>query len=165
MHLCFSQGQNNFSYNVALFIVAASHSCYIHGDPHFNTTDGDTYRFTGDVPCEYVLVDHRHFKVFGTFVACKTSCLNKVRIVFFSWTYILGPNDTVTAGATGKAPSISSIADLPYIRHVFQVEKADNGISVTFNIGVSVYWDKNKSATINFVDRWMNEATMFGKYT
>ena len=150
------------------FIIVAE-SCYIHGDPHINTTDGDAYTFAGDVTCDYILAEsHRvpKFKIIGSFVECRTSCLNKITFEIRPGrkTYILGPGNVTEAGPTGG--DISTIT-LPYSDGHETVEEEGEQIILMRNASwnsISISWNKHNSAKIEFsADRFYNSG-MTGEY-
>ena len=132
---------------VRLVFVSVAHSCYVHGDPHFNSTDGHAYTFTGQVPCDYVLVDDQAtLSIVGTFVKCRTSCLNKLIIQYGDRTYILGPKGAVKEGLTDLTLTYMYPATEPY--QVIIEEHAGNQIKILLDNGVYVYWNKKNAARI-----------------
>ena len=100
------------------------------------------------------------FKVVGTFIACRTSCLYKIAIDFAGITYILGPEDAVESGWTG---GIMNPLALPYNHLDAQVVDNGDHIAVNLDNGVSVRWYKDKSAIIEIPESYMDTG-MTGKY-
>ena len=106
-----------------------------------------------------MLATYFDFKVVGTFIACRTSCLARIAIDFAGRTFILGPGDAVESGWTGGN---MNTLDLPFNYPNIQVVDNGDHISVTLGNGVSVQWDKHKSAIIEVPESYMNSGQ--GKY-
>ena len=104
----------------------------------------------------------RHVKINGTFVQCKTTCLNKITIDIrgryedSTGVYILGPGDAVKKSGVGQI-------DLPFKNTPTQgsevtIEEEGESIRVWLGyFGIAVYWDKHRKAVIAFPkDRFSN---------
>ena len=144
---------------IIIFIIITAEICYIHGDPHFNTTDGKVYTFHGEVPCDYHLVTHDDFEIVGTFVACKrphVSCLSKVQINYAGDTWTLGPKGAVT-------DDVGNSETLPVTTNDIEIKSSGKNIEASLDNSVRVTWDKKRAATILIPVSYMNVLT--GKYT